>query len=88
MNTYIVTIRVRNGDYEKHITTLRTAHNGFEAQQDALASQCHYEIGDGAEWVDDGAVEDCHGEFIYEAYKCYPVDKKDVATLRKYLTEY
>tara|TARA_R110000824_G_scaffold136207_1_gene299776 strand:- start:408 stop:680 length:273 start_codon:yes stop_codon:yes gene_type:complete len=82
---YIVTLLIRNGEYEKSADTLRTAETPEAATRAAQLGQCHHKIGEGAQFLPNGSLEDAYGELVYEPKNVVLVEPGDVATLAKYL---
>jgi len=85
MKHYIVTINIRNGEYEKSSTTLRTAETPHGATRAAQLGQCHHNLEHGAQFLPNGSLEDAYGELVYEPKDVVLVWPGDVATLAKYL---
>jgi hypothetical protein len=91
-NKYIVELELRCGEIEKTTTKLVSAINEAEAGKDALLSEIHYSVGDGAEWEEDDDGEplydrmwDANNEWVYTVYKVTLVEEGDFDVLKKYL---
>lgn len=82
---YLVHIQIQSGGYEKQMKKLTTAYNETDAARYALLSECHCNIGKGAEWMSKDQIEDCHGDFIYSLCSVTPVPESQWATLKIYL---
>ena len=82
---YIVTLIIRNGEYEKCPDTLVAAETPEAATRAAQLGQCHHDLGDGAQFLPNGSLDDAYGELVYEPWNVVLVEPEDVATLSKYL---
>ena len=81
--TYLVTLEITIGSYEKHTHTLVEAANADDAHARAFELEQH---DDSAEWdYDMEAFVDCNGEMAYRVCSCVEVPWKDATVLRKYL---
>lgn len=82
-NTYLVTLRIFAGEYEK------TARHIVEAETEAdaitRAFTCEQHDDDGEYDANANAFIDCGGEFAYRAEKVALIPWDDAVTLRKYL---
>jgi hypothetical protein len=86
MNTYLVTIKIQSGEYEKNSQSLIGADTPEEAGRYALEGECHSDE-DNQEWEADG-VSDLGGEFFYSVYSCQLVEPEDVPVLVKYMVRF
>ncbi len=84
---YVVTLKLRIGDYEKTSTDLIINPSKEEAEIQALLEQCHCELGDGAEWLGDDfqQIEDFYGEMIYTVKGIKSVTGEELEILKKFL---
>lgn len=80
---WLVTLLLRLGEYEKHVTQIQHTTSKDKAGYDALCDETHNEpltraqYNRGDEWWDD-----C---YIYEVYSVQPIDIDHIATLKLYL---
>lgn len=84
--TYLVTLKLIIGAYEKHSKILVEAENPELAGGYALRAECHCDISDGAELIGTDAIEDCNGEMHYSIYEIKEIASEDIPTVKKYLT--
>ena len=85
MKTFIITLNLQAGEYEKTSITLVKGINEQEAMQEALLAECHCTEDDGGlDWAD-GGVYDLHGEFHYSVRNCTLVNQDHVAILSQYI---
>ena len=94
MKHYLVTLRLRNGEYEKYTSKLVMAENEKEAGKDALLGEMHHGLDEGARWdeqADDNdepiydRLWDAYDEWVYEVYEVKPVRDEDFLILKTYL---
>lgn len=89
-NKYIVELELQTGDVEKTTTKLVIAENEQEAGKDALLSEIHNTLGDGAEWdeedEDSGRIWDFDEQWVYTVYKVTLIEsEEEYKILAKYL---
>lgn len=85
MNTYVVTLSIQAGEYEKSNIVLVKAITEEEARKEALLSECHGSLDDdNLEWSDRG-IYDLHGQFHYSVNNCVLVSCNHVAIVSQYI---
>jgi hypothetical protein len=90
MQNYIIELELQSGGIEKTTTKLVTAANKEDAEREALLSELHNFLGDGAEWDDDdensGRIWDFYQEWVYTVDKVTLIEsEEDYTVLKKYL---
>jgi hypothetical protein len=86
MNTYVVSLFIGCGEYEKSTTVIKDADDADSAMKQALLGQCHCICGldEGAYW-DNDSLYDGYGEFCYTVWDVKLVAPDHVGILKYYL---
>lgn len=80
--TYLVKVTQLNGEYEMGINVIVTAKSEDEARTEALLSRLNCDLGQGAEWGDNGIYDRC-GEVHYRVTGLQHLSSEDAATLAR-----
>ncbi len=85
MKHYLITIKIRNGDYEKTSRKLIIAASAKQARKKALTGEMHHDFRNGSKWIDPNTLEDGFGEWIYSVTDTKRVSPYHAPILEKYL---
>ncbi len=87
MNNYLVKLKIRIGEYEKHTRCIVRADNMEDAG--IYAMYCESHDPDNLEWAKDFShVYDMCGEFAYSVDKCFGLTRDESICEAKYLPRY
>ena len=83
---YVVSLLVRSGEYEKHMTKLVKASNEKLAGRRAIEGEMHHGFKRGGEWDDPDKQSAYDGwqHWYYRVKETRPVSDEDLETLKKY----
>ena len=85
--TFLVELKMNIGEFEKYSNHFVEAETKEKAVERALLGECHHDLDDGAEWMDEDKdqISDDFGGMIYTSCGAKEIDEKDVDILKKYL---
>ena len=86
MKLFLVELKLQIGEYQKFAKKLVRAIDSESAGERALLTECHLNLGDGAEMQSPDVCEDDYGGMIYAVHVIKEVEPEHEAIVTLYMS--